>query len=454
MRVLVLADMGQQTYHVGDEAMGIAAADEMLKRGHEVTFLTRSLEHSERFVGTGNYHPTLTFPWPPAQREARLGELYRFLEGERGFTAPEVESDFARFVEGVAGVDAVLMAGGGNLNSRYGWLLYERAALVAVAHHLGKRIVVSGQSVGPVLSAHDASVLATMLNRAHLVGMREATSFDWCRQRGIAALAGIDDATFYGVGQRQLPGEGEIYLPENYLSVTFNGLSDEQVGAAAALLDRVVVELGLSVVFVPHMGDPARGDGDPALHRRVADAMRQRSLVLPILHADTTTKIHRGASLVLTTRYHPAVLALAYGVPALGLLPDAFTDIRLGGALAHYGMEDFALALDLLASRAASDAVFEALGELVGRREEISVALLERGRELAGFQEGWWDAVASTLAGSEADLPLLTRAPSLSGGDATPGSWRQLNGVVRPLACRLSLVAQTAEAELDRALST
>ncbi|MBM7052109.1 MULTISPECIES: polysaccharide pyruvyl transferase family protein [unclassified Rothia (in: high G+C Gram-positive bacteria)] len=451
MKILVLSDMGQQTYHVGDEAMGIAAADEMISRGHEVVFLTRSTEHSQRFVGAGDYHPTLPFPWPPADRERYLADLIRFVEGERDFTFPETEADYTRFVEGVAEADAVLLAGGGNMNSRYGWLLYERVALLSVAHHLGKPVVVSGQSLGPVLSGHDAGVLASALSQVDVVSMREVTSFTWCRTRGIAALAGLDDATFYEPGERRLPGEGELYLPEDYLSVTFNHLSDEQVEAAAQLLDRASEELGLAPVFVPHMGDPALGNGDVVLHQRIAERMKARSTVLPMVHADTAVRVHRGAALVLTTRYHPAVLALAYGVPALGLLPDAFTDIRLGGALSHYGLEDFALALDLLDS---PHAVFDALAELHSRRAELSAALTSRGEQLRLFQKKWWDAVAATLTGAEADLPILQpAAPLSSSSQDASGTWRQFNELLRPVARRLSFEAQTAEAEFDRAQS-
>lgn len=457
MRILVLSDMGQPVYHVGDEAMGIAAADEMIARGHEVVFLTRSAEHTRTFIGTGVDHiETLLFPWPPAQREARLAELRRFLDGERNFTAPEVEADFARYVEGVASVDAVLMAGGGNMNSRYGWLLYERVALIFTARHLGKPMVVSGQSVGPVLSDHDAVVLTEALNAASLVGMREPTSQTWCRSRGIFSVAGIDDASFYEPAQRLLPSEsGELCLPERYISVTFNGLDRQQVMDAAALLNRASDEMGLTPVFVPHMGDPALADGDVALHQSVAAAMQARSVVLPMVHADTAVRVHRGAELVLTTRYHPAVLALAYGVPALGLLPDAFTDVRLGGALSHYGMEDYALALDLLGSQVAPEAVFDALAELADKRGELSTALLARGEELRAFEKNWWDAVATVLAGATPNYPVLPACAPLTSAEPakTTGSWRQLNGVVRPLAARLSLELQKTEAELDRVTS-
>lgn len=455
MKILVLSDMGQQAYHVGDEAMGIAAADEMIARGHEVVFLTKSIAHSKTFIGTGvGYHETLLFPWPPAEREARLVEFRRFLDGERGFTHPTIEADFDRYVAGIAEVDAVLMAGGGNLNSAFGWLLYERAALVLAAQALGKKIVISGQSVGPVLTDTDAQLLGEMLNSVALVGMREPSSQAWCRKRGVFSVAGIDDATFYAPQDRTVPGEGELFLPERFVSVTFNGLDTDQVIAAAQLLDRISEEHGLTPVFVPHMGDPELQNGDVALHQQVAGRMQTRSLVLPVLHTDTAVKVHRAADFVLTTRYHPAVLALAYGVPSLGLISDVYTDVRLGGALEHFGLQNFALSLSFLGSDSAPTLIFDAFSELVERHAEISAFLKQRGEELRVFDAQWWDAVATALGGGEAEIPVLTPAEPISRGASEAAQYQvQLNAGVRNAVAKWSLRALSAEADLDRVQS-
>lgn len=452
MKILVLSDMGQHNYHVGDEAMGIAAADEMIARGHDVVFLTRDPEHTRTHIGTGvDYFHTLQFPWPPAEREARFAEFRRFLDGERNFCAPEVEAEFARYVDDVASVDAVLMAGGGNLNSVYGWLLYERAALVAAANFHGKQIAISGQSVGPVLTGHDAQVLGSMLNSADLVSMREPSSQAWCRQRGIASVASVDDATFYAPKERTLPGEGELYLPDRFVSVTFNNLDTDQVIAAAALLDRISNEHGLTAVFVPHQADPSLQNGDVALHQQVADRMKTKSVVLPAVHTDTAVRVHREACIVLTTRYHPAVLALAYGVPSLGLISEAYTDVRLGGAMGHFGMGDFALSLSFLTSTSSPELVFDAFSDLVNRRAEISAQLQVRSEELRTFETQWWDDVATVLAGGEADIPVMAPARPISRATTKQAQYQaQLNAAVREAITTWSLRALNAEADLDR----
>ena len=47
-RVLVIGDIGQHTYHVGDEAMTIASAQALAEGGAAVTLMTRDVGHSAR----------------------------------------------------------------------------------------------------------------------------------------------------------------------------------------------------------------------------------------------------------------------------------------------------------------------------------------------------------------------------------------------------------------------
>ena len=47
----------------------------------------------------------------------------------------------------------------------------------------------------------------------------------------------------------------------------------------------------------------------------------------------------RGARLLITGRYHPAVFAAPAGVPVLGLVTDDYTAVKQRGALAHWGQD-------------------------------------------------------------------------------------------------------------------
>lgn len=391
-RVLVIGDIGQHTYHVGDEAMTIASAQALAEGGAAVTLMTRDVGHSARYIGAAaheagapyEYLPFFLFPWAPAERELTLAALECILvelhaNRERPSTAelvalpqvqalPEVlhplEQTVERMVEfagSIAAVDAVVVSGGGNLNSRYGWLLYERAAAVRAAEHAGVPVYVTGQSLGPVLNPEDAQVLERMLRTARSVTVREHSSLAWCRERGIDVRLSVDDATDYlaaspartlHYAEGMSAGQTLDELPEHYVCVTVNECTDQQAQQIARLLDGMWREHGYAPVFLSHYGDPQDpASGDIQAHQRIAKRLSPSTptTLLPVLHADQSIAVHRAAAFTLTSRYHPAVFSAAAGIPVLALVPDAFTQMRVGGALRQYGLGEFTLPLGMLA---------------------------------------------------------------------------------------------------------
>ena len=111
-------------------------------------------------------------------------------------------------------------------------------------------------------------------------------------------------------------------------------------------------EHGYAPVFLSHYGDPQDPtSGDIQAHQRIAERLSPSTpaTLLPILHADQSIAVHRAAAFTLTSRYHPAVFSAAAGIPVLALVPDAFTQMRVGGALRQYGLGEFTLPLGMLA---------------------------------------------------------------------------------------------------------
>lgn len=447
-RVLVIGDIGQHTYHVGDEAMTIASAQALSEGGAAVTLMTRDVGHSARYIGAAvnheaaqheagapyEYLPFLLFPWAPAERELTLAAFECVLtelhaDRERPSVTelsvlPQVQAlpevlhpleqtveRMVEFADAIATMDAVVVSGGGNLNSRYGWLLYERAAAVRAAEHAGVPVYVTGQSLGPVLNPEDAQVLERMLRTARSVTVREHSSLAWCRERGIDARLSVDDATDYlptspartlhyaeGVSAGQALDE----LPERYVCVTVNECTEQQAQQLARLLDNMWREHGYASVFLSHFGDPQNPEsGDIQAHQRIAEQLSPSTpaTLLPILHADQSVTVHRGAAFTLTSRYHPAVFSAAAGIPVLALVPDAFTQMRAGGALRQYGLGEFTLPLGMLAgavpelmvaaalrhAAVASDARrTELLEVLRAERAYLLTQILAHGKEKSG----------------------------------------------------------------------
>lgn len=487
-RVLVVGDIGQHAYHVGDEAMTMAAARFLHEGGCSVTLMTRDERHSARYLnaprntdsGGYSYLPFFLFPWSPAERELTLAALECVLaelhaDRERPSIAelvalpqvqalPEVlhplEQTVERmvcFADSIATMDAVVISGGGNLNSRFGWLLYERAAVALVAEYAGVPLFVTGQSLGPTLTERDAQTLERMLGSARSVSVREENSLAWCRERGIDARLCVDDATDaapehpsraldYTADTDEADEAGTAHavtldpsellgtLPERYVCVTVNACTQEQAERLAGLLDQVYCEHGYAPVFLSHFGDPLQANqpgqrGDADTHERIAGllspAAREAAIVLPILHTDQSLLVHRAAALTITSRYHPAVFSAAAGIPLLALIPDAFTQMRVGGALSLYGLGEFTLPLGMLAGGVPELMVAAALRYAAvatdARRTELLEALrAERAYLLAHIlahcenkhAEGTPSQV-NTEAEPPAPFPAATQVPAL-----------------------------------------
>lgn len=454
-RVLVIGDIGQHTYHVGDEAMTIASAQALSEGGAAVTLMTRDVGHSARYIGAAVHHeagapyeylPFFLFPWAPAERELTLAAFECVLtelhaDREHPSTAelsvlpqvqalPEVLHPLAQtvermveFADAIATMDAVVVSGGGNLNSRYGWLLYERAAAVRAAEHAGVPVYVTGQSLGPVLNPEDAQVLERMLRTARSVTVREHSSLAWCRERGIDARLSVDDATDYlptspartlhyaeGVSAGQALDE----LPERYVCVTVNECTEQQAQQLARLLDNMWREHGYASVFLSHFGDPQNPEsGDIQAHQRIAEQLSPSTpaALLPILHADQSITVHCGAAFTLTSRYHPAVFSAAAGIPVLALVPDAFTQMRVGGALRQYGLGEFTLPLGMLAGGVPELMVAAALRHAAvasdaRRTELLEVLRAERSYLLAQI-------LGSGKCAAPAPFPAVEQVPAL-----------------------------------------
>ena len=469
-RVLVIGDIGQHTYHVGDEAMTIASAQALSEGGAAVTLMTRDVGHSARYIGAAvnheaviheaahheagapyEYLPFLLFPWAPAERELTLAALECILvelhaDRERPSVTelvalPQVQAlpevlhpleqtveRMVEFADAIAAMDAVVVSGGGNLNSRFGWLLYERASVALVAEYAGVPLFVTGQSLGPVLNPEDAQVLERMLRTARSVTVRESSSLAWCRERDIDARLSVDDATDYptvypartlhyaeGISASQALNE----LPEHYVCVTVNECTDQQAQQIARLLDGMWREHGYAPVFLSHYGDPQDpASGDIQAHQRIAERLSPSTpaTLLPILHADQSITVHRAAAFTLTSRYHPAVFSAAAGIPVLALIPDAFTQMRVGGALSLYGLGEFTLPLGMLAGGVPELMVAAALRHAAvasdaRRTELLEVLRTERAYLLAQILGS--DTETSGEAEAPAPFPAAEQTPAL-----------------------------------------
>jgi len=386
--------------HIGDEAMFEAFVDAMRVRGLDsiVAISANPTETVERYRADGFHAEAIRgIGFAPsaegrAAQEDRLDRVIRTAAGEAGLL-PDDDSAHA-VIDAIRGSDGVAVTGGGNLASTWPSHIFERLAIAAIADALSIPFVVSGQTLGPQLTEEDSALAARLLGLARLVSVRESASLAVADSLGVASdrlRLGADDASF--LFDETLPS-----LP--YCAVTLanhvgDADRDDVVVAMADLLDEIVEITDLDIVFLAHFGslDDSRLRGDSVVHQRViAQMISQRVLAVVPPDAPAAARIARSASLVVTSRYHPAVFAVPAGVPTIGIPVDDYTTVKLTGALQNFGQDGILPVRALLGGEGA-----EVLARVWAARDDTAIA----GRAIADTQraatDAWWDRVAETL---------------------------------------------------------
>lgn len=386
--------------HVGDEAMFEAMVIELRARGaNHITGLSSNLLDSADRYGIDAIQ-NFGFGDLGADRAASEQRMHDILTSRIQPRDPAVA-----IVHAVQTADLVVIAGGGTMTSIWSSQILERATLGALAKAAGVPLVVSGQTLGPVLDEADTVLLTGLLRSADLVGVREGDSLALAARLGVAAQLHADDASFLA----DLAPSSAPLPPFPYCLVTLSthtGAGDraEFVAAAALLLDHVAASTGLGVVFSGHVA-PFGGSprGDEVIHELVRSAMEQQSGTARAQSAAESAALARGASLVVSSRHHPMVFAVSGGVPAIGIPVDGYTTTKLTGALGNFGQSSV---LDLEALLAEDGPSL--VNDVWQNRAAIRATGLDRAAELRDSTAAWWDAVAAlgmSVPGHSSILP-------------------------------------------------
>jgi polysaccharide pyruvyl transferase WcaK-like protein len=416
VRIVVIGDIGvlDDMVHIGDEAMFDKLVHQMRARGiDDITAVSSNpAETSARYGVDAVANIGFRTQRSREELDARMDLVVRTAAGDTGLLA---DDDTAHAViEVIRASDGVAVSGGGNMASTWPSHIYERGTIGEIARLLGKPLVVSGQTIGPHLTAADGEIVARLLSGADLVGLRESPSYDLSLALGVPApqlTKTVDDASFLA----DQPGDAEATPPRPYCLVSLSthvGEEDraEFQQATALLLDSIAAQTGLDVVFFAHFAslNAEESRGDTVMHNAVIERMSAPTTgstsgdhprVTTVHSGDSVfaARLARSAALVVSSRYHPAVFAVSGGVPTIGIPVDDYTTTKLTGALGNFGQSTLLPAADLVAGRGTAVA-----SALWADRETVRT----RGSELAvdarAASRDWWDRIAEVLtSGSE-----------------------------------------------------
>lgn len=232
--------------------------------------------------------------------------------GPRGLTA-------------LGGIDGVCVGPGGiiqDTSSR--WSLPGHLVLAARLARHGVPVAGVGLGAEPLRRPGSARRLRRVLGGRPVL-CRDAASAEVLRAAGVEAEATCDLAFCldFGAAQAGPPGRDRIAVaigpgvePGSWRPAA-SRLQPDDPAAIASAIDDHAARLGLPVTFVAF-----RGERDRRAALDVAARLRAPS---ELVAGDVDEQVGRvrGARLVLTSRYHPVVVAAASGTPGLVVSPQA-----------------------------------------------------------------------------------------------------------------------------------
>ena len=410
MKVVVVGDVSWKgRYHLGDEAMTEAAITQLRERGAEVTLVAGEPGISSEFYGV-KCVPIFGFVREPsrAAQEDRLKSIVAAVRGERAAGAAD-----ASIIEAVRSADAVVIAGGGNLNSTGPHHIYERVALKRVAQVAGIPLFVSSQTVGPHLQPRDREMVQEIAWYARVFGARErgttALMREICGEKRGRVVHTLDDALLLDPSENRVELRTALNLPARYVlgSFTYHQGStgippEEYYRRVAGILDSIVVAHNIDIVLLPHMGvlgvEKQEGErNDVYGHDRVVHYSQSgRIQSLKMISARELLAVTSEAEFTVSTRYHPVIFGPAVGVPAIGIVTSYYSAQRMRGALANFGMESFALPFETWSSLF-GPRLMDAMRD---RLEEFVAHAREAGASQRAYQRRWWDSIVANIEGS------------------------------------------------------
>lgn len=444
VNVVVIGDVSWgEKYHLGDEAMTEVAIQELTRRGASVTLIAGSPDVSSKMYGVPTV-PRFGFRERP-QRKSKEQHIQQIIEG---LSKPQnLPKEAKSTVEAVRQADAIVIAGGGNMNSDGIHHLYDRLALKRIAENLQIPLYVSSQTVGPHLLAPEQEIVKEIVEYARVFGAREVSTqqlvSDLTDGKYIPTLT-LDDAFLLESANDQETKLMLENLPNNFIvgSFTFHSWStaltkDQYYSKVARILDGIVSETGYDVMLLPHMGslaNPTSRESDVEGHDKIVRFSQSGQIkCMPMQSAKRLVAITNRAQFTISTRYHPIVFGPSARTPAIGLVTSYYSAIRMRGSLRNVGMESMAIPFEYW------DQVFGAkiIDQLKNRRTEFVSHLDANYELLANYQQSWWDSIVDDIDSLSGIFP--SDLPKVS-----PFEWDDAVG------CRLLSSARAAQESINK----
>lgn len=331
----------------------------------------------------------------PARRRAIRSAAARLARGETPGCSALVSRVARRTLETYASADLIVSTGGTYFVEHYE--LTTRVFELELACSFSTPLVFFTQSLGPFRRSDNRAAMRHLFERATLVLLRDERSREHLLEIGIpaaplhvhgdCAFALGADSGLQRLRSGRLPARG-ARVSISVRDWTHFPTSGAEEGmrryrtAVAGAVDYLVKERGAQVTFVSTcQGIPEYWTNDARTAREIVRLLpadiRPRVEVDDGFHRTEELIALLGESdLVIATRMHAAILALAGGTPVLPIAYESKT-IEMFNALS-FG--DFVLAMEDITAESAVEACRRVFDELDSRRAALADGVIEQRR--------------------------------------------------------------------------
>lgn len=419
-RITMIGDVGwSRFYHLGDEAMTEFAIDALRDRSDiEITLIAGEPDYAGEMYGVEAI-PRIGFKRDREPNIARMKRILEFAETDGRSGTLSANDPAVTVISSVRDSDAVLIAGGGNLNSMFAHHIYERVTLGRLAKLFGKPYALTSQTLGPLIYDEDRKLVYEFLADAEFVGSRESYTTQFAKDVGgkrAVVRRQVDDAFSLKARDEDRRAVADL-VQQPFVLASFAEkasspvLSDKSYHSKLIeITRRLYDETGLDVLLVPHGGGlpPAAPTRDQHTNEQiVGEVGRDGVTATRMLTSRELIALTEQAEFVIGTRYHAGIFAGAAAVPFISLVPNLYSSIRMRGAAENVGMEQFVLPVESV-----DDIVQTGVG-VAKNRHELQRSLTESCARRRAEHEEWWDfVVAHTIGDGSGEKPSASSVPA------------------------------------------
>jgi polysaccharide pyruvyl transferase WcaK-like protein len=326
--------------------------------------------------------------------------------------------------------DLVVNYGSGGLNDIWARsVVYPWSFCYLAAHALGKRVMVTGQGIGPLSHFLDRWLLCTALNRVDLITVRDCHDSMELLHRGrvrtpLLRIAADDalslDPAPQVIARKTLEEEG-VPASRPLVAMQFRDTAfDREVGQQdrtlmAAIADHLVEKMGAHIVFVSTVYNEVHRVDDRAAAQSVVSQMRhaEHATVLQGVYDPPTVKsLIAEADLAIGTSYHFQIFGLATQRPTIGLYKGRYYRQKAHGLFGHFGRTDSIFDLE----RCSAEEVLRQALMAMEDREQLAKSGEVVIRQMNEALDATWSHVAGWFAadGAKHQVPAVpTSVPTV-----------------------------------------